>query len=500
MRMRNWTAAAAAMFTAALVLQAQEAEPSHNGKSLSQWIAGFKDKDWKVRLEAVDAVGQIGPPAKAAVPGLIVLARKNAVLPPALRRAAIEALAKIGADAKSAITELSSALRDEDTTLAEAAVAAIAKIGTAAKLKTAVTPLAAAVKENYKEHVETSKAEKQEKGGFPFGPRTQRKVVAEPGWKVRLAAINALVEFGSDAKPAIPALTDALFQSVVVHLPPTTQDPTTKAINPFLTRFSRRDRDRMMRDFGVGGGRNGNGEMWYVNRGDKSESYKSDATYVNTATAAADAIRKIDPAAATRILVGKLRSSVEYDRVRAAVALEWLAPDSKDAVPALADALRDASGNVREHVLYTLGGMGTFAKSATAVVTLLASKDADEDVRVAASSALEQLKVEKTLTEPAVVAKADPKKPEPKADPKEDPAKLEEQVREAAVAEFNKKIFVIREHIEKGEFDKAQAGITSVEEFVKSAADFLPNKGADQLKTIEDVKKELTSAKLRKDS
>jgi len=44
-----------------------EEEPTHEGKTVSEWIEALKDEDGDDRGGAAEALGKIGPAAKAAV-------------------------------------------------------------------------------------------------------------------------------------------------------------------------------------------------------------------------------------------------------------------------------------------------------------------------------------------------------------------------------------------------------------------------------------------------
>ena len=54
-----------------------EKEPIHEGRPLSSWIKQLKDEDARKNLDAIDALGVIGPKAKDAVPALVEIAKDN---------------------------------------------------------------------------------------------------------------------------------------------------------------------------------------------------------------------------------------------------------------------------------------------------------------------------------------------------------------------------------------------------------------------------------------
>src|SRR5262249_31211045 len=76
---------------------------------LTKALAG---KDEKEREKAAEALGRLGPKAKAAVPALVKLLKAGT---PAQREQAVRALGKMGPAAREAVPALLQALRDEET-------------------------------------------------------------------------------------------------------------------------------------------------------------------------------------------------------------------------------------------------------------------------------------------------------------------------------------------------------------------------------------------------
>jgi HEAT repeat protein len=126
-----------------------------------------------LRRTAVDALGRIGPDAKDAIPTLVTVV-KETEQPESLRCTAARAIGRLGPDAKTAIPVFSEMLRDPKLPpeLAGAMVAGLGAMG-----KDGVPALAEAVNK---------------------GSSISRRV-----------AITQLAELGDVAKPALPALKEA---------------------------------------------------------------------------------------------------------------------------------------------------------------------------------------------------------------------------------------------------------------------------------------------------
>jgi hypothetical protein len=78
-------------------------EPEYEGKPLSHWKGECRSASASSRQAAANALGEMGPNAKAAIPDLSeLLVDKEA----AVRKAAAEALGKRGAEAQAAIADL----------------------------------------------------------------------------------------------------------------------------------------------------------------------------------------------------------------------------------------------------------------------------------------------------------------------------------------------------------------------------------------------------------
>lgn len=98
-----------------------------NGVVVSALIIALGDKDENVRFQAADALGAIGPEAKAAVPALIVaLHEPDSFTRNYVPHCAIHALVEIG---PAAIPALVQALDDANGRVRSCAAWALGKIG-----------------------------------------------------------------------------------------------------------------------------------------------------------------------------------------------------------------------------------------------------------------------------------------------------------------------------------------------------------------------------------
>jgi HEAT repeat protein len=184
----------ATRLSAAIALYAIDSKTADN-EAVPALIAGLKDTNAEIRLAASEALKQIGPAAKAAVPVLladlkmpggsyaqyaatldtvakigepsvVALATilREAPLDPALARAVVECLGKIGPPAKAAVPVLVDILRDHRNVLLHRfVVAALGKIG-------------------------------------PDALSTLRPLLTDSDSRVQILAIQAIGEMGSDAK------------------------------------------------------------------------------------------------------------------------------------------------------------------------------------------------------------------------------------------------------------------------------------------------------------
>ncbi len=147
-------------------------EPEFDGKPLSYWIKQLYADTADARMEAADAIAEMGPTARAAVPGLLY-AFKTAHAD--VSTCAAMALAQIGREAQDAVPELVAALKNPDLAIRAEAAGALWSI---AKHRDVVPALIAALK--------------------------------DPRGRLPGRAAFFLGEIGKDAKPAVPVLLELL--------------------------------------------------------------------------------------------------------------------------------------------------------------------------------------------------------------------------------------------------------------------------------------------------
>jgi HEAT repeat protein len=138
-------------------------------------IKSLGDADAAVRMKAIDALGRIGPDAKQAAPALLPFLGDPSA---EMRGRAVVALGEIGPDAKESIPGLIKALGDTDASVRKCAVLALYGIGP--ESKDAVAALV--------------------------------KSLEDTDLTVRMNAALALGRMGPGAKDAVPALVKTLGQ------------------------------------------------------------------------------------------------------------------------------------------------------------------------------------------------------------------------------------------------------------------------------------------------
>lgn len=101
------------------------AEYTVSGKPLEFWLDALSDSQPQVRVQAIRALGNVGPAAPEVIPALIGVLRDS---DPAVRGQAALALLKFGPEAKSALPALTDAKNDSDKTVRNFAAKALEKI------------------------------------------------------------------------------------------------------------------------------------------------------------------------------------------------------------------------------------------------------------------------------------------------------------------------------------------------------------------------------------
>jgi len=388
-------------------------------------IAALKDSEWHVRDSAEEALEDIGPAAKKAVPALIAAlkdsdkkvrefaakslgeigpAAKKAV--PALialhsdwsvREAALSALRKMGL---KAVPALIAELKDSNSSARKFAAEALGKIGPAAK--EAVPALIAALKDS-----EWNVRDSAEEALEDIGPAAKKAVPAliaalkDSDWKVRKFAAKALGEIGPAAKKAVPAL-------IALHSDWIDREAALSALRkmgleavPALI-AALKDSDRKVRESAAKA------------LGDIGPAAKEAVPALIAAlkdgdrfvqSLAAKVLGEIGPAAkeAVLALIDAQKDSDRKVRESAAEALEDIGPAAKEAVPALIAALKDSDRKIRKFAAEALGKIGPAAKEAVPEL-IAALKDVDRKVREFAAKALGEIGPAAKEAVPALIA------------------------------------------------------------------------------------------------
>ena len=289
-------------------------------------IEALKHPNDVIRASAVEALGKIGPEAKAAVPSLIQALKDRYEF---VRAGAAEALGKIGTDANSVVPHLIQALKDDNGFVRRSAAEALGRMGSDAN---SVVPHLIQVVKNEK--------------GF-----------------IRASAIEALGKIGTDAKAAIPVLIEAF-----------------------------EDNDRQIGSAAASAlGQIGADAIPQLRQALKDENKK-------VYSGAASALGQIG-VAAIPVLVEALKDRNEYVRVSAALGLREMGSSAGEAIPALIQVLQGQDEFLGQVAAFALGNIGRDA------VPLLVKvlQDEREYVRVSAISALGSIGSEAESAVPALL-------------------------------------------------------------------------------------------------
>ncbi len=148
-------------------------------------IEELKDEDKDVRVSAADALGGIGPGAKAAVPHLIeALKDENWNV----RTTVAYALGRIGPDIKAAVPHLIEALKDEDRLVRVGVAEALVHIGSDARAE-AINSLIEALKD---ENENVHQLAANDLGRIATVLQNRKATTAIPDLEMALAALEAM--------------------------------------------------------------------------------------------------------------------------------------------------------------------------------------------------------------------------------------------------------------------------------------------------------------------
>ncbi|HMF17886.1 MAG TPA: HEAT repeat domain-containing protein [Gemmataceae bacterium] len=324
------------------------------GKSVPDLLTALNDPKAEVREAAADALGNMGPLAKAAFPVLDNVAKTD--VEKAVRDKCVAAKTKIGTPQRGDLSDFLASLKDARAGLRAAAAQAIGMIGPDAK-----------------------------DADPPLG-----KALADPSADVRISAAQALWNIKSkSAKDLTPIAVICL-----------------------------QDKDSGVRSraaAALGSFKAGDNEVLDALQnalGDSSGKVRVQAAYAlgNIGLAAKKALPKLvealhDSEVKVRLIaaqalwvldkqtqgVGVLAEALKNPdaeiRINAAMSLGRIGKEAKSAVPALALALSDSDSGVREHVAEALYNIGPEAREAVPAL-ILALDHADAGFRARAAAAL----------------------------------------------------------------------------------------------------------------
>ncbi|MEP6574138.1 MAG: HEAT repeat domain-containing protein [Gemmatimonadota bacterium] len=337
------------------------------GKPLSEWVLQSTNYIPENRRDAVKAIAIIGPAARAAVPALIRATRDENI---EVRYWALEALARIGPDARESIPALLQSLAEDVRPNQLAARRALETVapGSVPLLLPALRSRDAWVRANVAEAIGTIRSD-----AGKSVPALATLLADDSLW-VRASAAWALGRLGPDAKGSVKQLGHAL--QAEVRLDPGFSSPGERVRVEQLV-------------FALG--RLGSPAKAFVPEMIDVLNDGDDSLRAIAADALAGVGRDAVPALAVAV-----RSSTPAVRAESARALRLLGPDAEKAVPALIKVLEttDELEGGRESMIAVadaLGGMGKKAKKSLPALTRHL-KSGSGDVLVAVRRAIRKIK------------------------------------------------------------------------------------------------------------
>ncbi len=232
-----------------------------------------------------------------------------------------------------------------------------------------------------------------------------KKAIAAQKKEIRLAALSAIKDFGSEAKAAVPDLIVALSdkdESVRVLAADTIANMgvPAKAAVPALEK-ALNDPSKKVRVKVIGAIASMGSEAKPA-ISELTQSLGSPEKEVKLATIIALGKLGQDAKAAVPLLAGTLDDPDPEIRIKTAMTLGGLGPDASAAVPQLVRAMRNQDRGTRSGAAIALGRIGVHAKNAVPDLTE-ALKDLDKDVRLNAASALGRIGLEARTALPELV-------------------------------------------------------------------------------------------------
>ena len=318
--------------------------------------SALADESAAVRTQAALALGQIGPAATGAAPGLVGLLKDA---DETVRCQAAEALGKVGGEEEATVGALVELLQDASAPVKAAAARALGGLKQAAA---SAVPALVALLQDREEAVRTAATEAIAQAGFldPAAIATLVEGLASKDNVVRAQTAEALGTIGATAAGATPALVEAMrddngvVRARVAEALGKMGEAAAEAAVPSLKR-ALKDQDNWV------------------------------------SALAAEALGQMGESADSAIpaLVRSLSHLNPQVRANAAEALGNLGVAAAGARPALEKASRDEDGGVRSRSLRALGTIG-LPTPASSQLVLAAFQDADPLVRTAAVESVGQ--------------------------------------------------------------------------------------------------------------
>jgi HEAT repeat protein len=351
-------------------------------------VKALKDEDARVRLEAAENLGLIGPPAADAVPVLLKLAKQDA--DPLVRVVAARAVACIDPKNETAVPILVEALKDKAGKVRKSAAQSLGDLGPGAR--SAVAAL-----------IETAK---------DLDPT------------VSWAVIDALGQIGPDAETAVPTLVEALKDAGTCGAAVEALGqlgPKARTAIPALEAVLKEDSAPLRWTAAaslvrIGGAGAKPGVAFLLKPGRVPGRSRYDATNILTTPAAREALPALldavrDPAVrdAAAEIAGNVSLYVKKDLIPDGVrkllhdedagvrcVAAWFlycsgrALELKDVTAVLQKTLKSSDPWARRQAARCLGSLGPNAGDAVEALSAVL-EDKDEDVRKAAADALKSI-------------------------------------------------------------------------------------------------------------
>lgn len=322
---------------------------SGGGGDVTSLIKDLESTEARTRARAAKILGDMGPEAQIAIPGLLKAVKDNDAL---TRRTATEALTKIGPPAKADLTALAAALKDNNLEVQRYAAGAVGELGADAS---AVVPelleLAGTGDALLKQHVLRSLG-KAGSGARDKVTPVLSEALKDSDKSVRVAAAEALNSLSTGQSSDLPIFAALLKNQQDAEIRVQGARGLAKLgreAKPALADLlaAGKDSDKMVRK------------------------------------AAIEALIAFGPEArnAVPVYTEALKDSDKDLRKAALQALAKMGAESKNAVPAIRDLLKEPE--YRKEALATIGKLGGVAKDAVpAIGDLLKDKDISKDEKL----------------------------------------------------------------------------------------------------------------------